>query len=480
MRRIVYLLALGLVWAVLGGCPPSLPPPNDGGMTTGGGAGGGSSQFFTYVDLDTHAVNTQYIAVATDLSQDRIGVAYYVDTKVTVPSAVQIDAGLHDGTDNWEVHYLEWKAGQISGQSTLRVVQRPVGISVAFQPNGEPVVAYLGGDGQDLTGMSRYWFQSDPEISVRSGGSTWTQYVSNAKMSSDLQGGDTQSLDQIGMCASGPDGVGFVLGLWPAIAYDSTGKLYWAFRDVHSGQFPQQDWGASDLKVVSGTGLPPSSPEWCVKAGGDDKGSWGGQNQMAIGAGDLPAIAFTTEPLGPDNDGNSIFFTRLQSNGNWTDIQQITTSPDVQTGPGFAYDSTEGYGIAWVDHSAQSQLFYTHSATGDHNTWQTPTPIFGSGTGGWFPSLAMDPMHHEPAVSFYICSDASGKSEGSCTQDDELDIIQRISGNWRQITVDTFGSVAALDNPNRVISKVGFFSTGKRFVVYRLPQGDTLRLAVEK
>src|SRR5262249_32562961 len=160
--------------------------PNDGGVGGGGGSGGGSNQFFTYVDLDTHAVNTQYIAVATDIVHDRIGVAYFVDTKVVVPDAVQIDAGLHDGTDNWEVHYLAWQAGQISAQSTLTVVQRPNGIAVAFQPNGEPTVAYLGGDGQAATGPSHYWFQSDPEISVRSGGSTWTKYVSAVKMSADL------------------------------------------------------------------------------------------------------------------------------------------------------------------------------------------------------------------------------------------------------------------------------------------------------
>ena len=41
---------------------------------------------------------------------------------------------------------------------------------------------------------------------------------------------------------------------------------------------------------------------------------------------------------GPDNDGNSLFFTRLQANGNWTNIQQLTTSPDIQTGAGFGYD----------------------------------------------------------------------------------------------------------------------------------------------
>ncbi len=471
MRKIgLFLVLLGLGSA----CPPSTPPPNDGGQIDGGGGGGGGNSAWTYYDLDTHAKNTPYIAMAVDSANQKIGVAYYVDTGITVDAGA-IDAGLHDGTRNWEVHYLEWQAGTVSGQKTLTTVQRPVGIAASFQPNGEPVVAYLGGDGADITGMSNYWFQSDPELQYRSGGANWTKVVAPFTMSADITAGDTQPGDST-MCMSGVDTAGFVLGLWPAITIDSTNKLYWVFRDVHSGQFPQQDWGGSDVKMAVGTNFGGWAGT-CIKAGGDNKLGWGGHNQIVLGPNELPALIFDQIPMGPDNDGQSIFFTQLQSNGNWADLRQITPTSDLQTGAALAYDATEGFGIAWVDVSTQSKLYYDNSADGTN--WNTATPIFGSGTGGWFPSMAVDPVHHEPAVAFYVCSNTSGKTEGNCTADDELDVIQRISGNWQIKLVDDFGSVAAITGYQRVLNKIGFFGE-KRFVVYRLPQGDTLRLAVEK
>ena len=102
----------------------------------------------------------------------------------------------------------------------------------------------------------------------------------------------------------------------------------------------------------------------------------------------------------------------------------------------------------------------------------TATPIFGSGSGGWFPSLAMDPVFHEPAVAFYICSTTQGKStiQACDPKDDELKVIQRIAGTWRETLVDSGGGY---------LPKLGFFATGKRVVAYRVPKTGHVRLAVE-
>ena len=52
----------------------------------------------------------------------------------------------------------------------------------------------------------------------------------------------------------------------------------------------------------------------------------------------------------------------------------------------------------------------------DVMTWNNATNIFGSGSGGWYPSLAMDPVHNEPAVAFYICSKRGGVAAGTCAE----------------------------------------------------------------
>ncbi len=493
MRRLGYLFC---TWLAGCACSQGLPPPNDGGTGGGSGGGTGNTAGWTFYDLDTHAKHLAAadapLAIAVDSPNQRIGVAYFVDTGVPVDAGV-LDAGLHDGTNNWEIHYLEWQAGVVSHQAVLKgfnmnpnnqYVQRPVGLSLAFQPNGEPAIAYMGGDGADDTGMSNYWFQSDPEIQYRSGGTTWTEQVLPFKKSADIINGDTQSIDN-GVsnthCTGPVDVAGFLLGLFPAITIDSQNKTYYAFRDCHNGQFPQQDWGGSALKLATGV----NGAGWagtCVKSGGDDKGGWGGHTVMVLGQNELPAMISDTIPLGPDNDGSNVIFTQLQSNGTWSNITQISNATSVQSGAALAYEGMEGYGIAWADVGAQSKLYYTHCSAADCSpsaNWQTATPVFGSGTGGWYPSLAIDPVHHEPAIAFYVCSNKGGQSEGTCGPEDELDVIQRISGNWQIKLVDDFGQVAPITDSHRVLNKIGFFGE-KRFVVYLPPTGDSLRLAVEK
>jgi hypothetical protein len=139
---------------------------------------------------------------------------------------------------------------------------------------------------------------------------------------------------------------------------------------------------------------------------------------------------------------------------------------NTQTGPSLAFDhdatadggTTEGFGIAVVDR-ATNVLHYTNSLDGVH--WSADDQVYGSGSGGWFPSLAMDPIYHEPAIAFYVCSDKNGIPDTACsTTEDELFISQRVEGNWQQVSVDKNGGYAP---------KIGFFASGKRFVVYRMP-----------
>ena len=104
--------------------------------------------------------------------------------------------------------------------------------------------------------------------------------------------------------------------------------------------------------------------------------------------------------------------------------------------------------------------------------WDQATPVFGGGSGGWYPSLAMDPVNHEPAIAFYVCSKISGQAEGTCLEnEDELRIIQRVFSNWRETLVDSEGGI---------LPKIGFFANGKRVVAYRVPKTKRMRLAVER
>lgn len=432
-RRLALLSAL--VWCA---CPNGPNPDGGTGGGIGGGSGGGSALTpFAISDLDPMATETSTgdFAAAFDPITQRVGVVYYTSNGTETMQ----------GHPDYALKYVEWKAGSIVvPPEKIRISQQVVGVAIQFEPTtGEPVIGFLGGPEGFVMGQSIFWFQSDAVMARRSGG-VWTQTAV------------ATTGDQI-TCGNRVSDLGFLVGLWPALAFDSTGKLYFGYRDGHNGQFPMQDWAGSDVEVWEGT--PPPTTGKCVAAGGNNKDAYGGHLRMVIGAGDQPAVIHDQMFGTADTNGINVLFQRRQADGTWTAPGGTLLSVgNTQSGAVLAYDPTEGYGIAVLDR-ATNELKYINSVNGVN--WSTVDPVFGAGTGGWYPSLAMDPVNHEPAIAFYICSARSNINETSCnTSEDELRITQRVAGNWREVVVDQGGGKTP---------KLGFFQTGQRVVVYRVP-----------
>ncbi|MCC6334541.1 MAG: hypothetical protein IT380_11210 [Myxococcales bacterium] len=414
-----------------------------GGGGGAGGGGGGSTDPWAIASLDPAARQIDYFAVAFDPTARRVGVVYYA------PRGTQTMAGHPD----YDIKYVEWNdpdgdgVGAVSPVETIRYVQRKIGLAIAFHPTtGEPTVSYLGGDPGFIMGMSIYWFQSDGVINRRSNG-TWTETIVVAT-------GDVVN------CGNPVSDRGLLVGLWPALLYDPTGLLFYAYRDGHDAQFPQQDWNGSDVELFEGaTGK-------CVSAGGNNKQAWGGHNQLVMGNGQ-PAIVYDQMFGTSDTNGSNVVFQERDSAGSWGSPAVLLNISNTQSGPSIAYDSMEGLGVAVVDR-ATNELSYINRPPGS-STWSSVDPVFGTGSGGWWPSLAMDPAFNEPAIAFYVCSPRNAINETNClTNEDELRIRQRVAGNWRETVVDKAGGYQP---------KLGFFVQGtgpsavsKRVVVYRQPR----------
>jgi len=105
---------------------------------------------------------------------------------------------------------------------------------------------------------------------------------------------------------------GFLVGLWPALAFDPSGKLYFAYRDAQAGQFSTQDWAASDVELWEG--LPPPTASTCVAAGD----AAGGHNQLVIGAGNQPALVYDQMVDSADNLATNVVFQKRNPAGTWT------------------------------------------------------------------------------------------------------------------------------------------------------------------
>lgn len=441
---------------VLAFCACPLESTDDGGRRDGGGGSGGSAGSggaFNIVSLDSDAKEPSYLAIAVDAVQERIGVAYY--SRLTGQSMV--------GVDDYALRYVEWKQGTISPVETIRggsidagirgPVQQPIGVGLAFNPtSGEPSIAFRGGPSAFRMGDSIFWFQSDAVVAHRNAGA-WTQVTVAAT-------GDETN------CGNPVSDRGLLVGLWPAIVYESSGNMVVAWRDGHDGQFEMQDWQGSDVEVAAG---PPNGPftRTCVKEGGNNKEAWGGRINMVMANGQ-PAMVYDQTRSGADAIGQNAILQRRNANGSWTAPFFVYNTTNVQSGGSLAWNAVEGYGVAVQDRPV-GKLIYKQSTDG--LTWSTDE-VFGLGSGGWYPSLAMDPIYNEPAIAHYICSARSNVNEGSCpAAEDELRVTQRTAGNWLEVLVDPAGGI----NP-----KLGFFASGKRIIVYRDPQSGALKLAVEK
>ena len=333
-------LSVTLACLVLGCTPPPPPPTGGGGGRTGGGSGGGGGlEPFAVSELDPTAIDATYFAIAVDPVQERVGVAYFSNRGTQTVA----------GTPDYDIKYIEWKKGVVSPVQTVRFVQRFVGIALAFDPvSGEPVMSYLGGDRSFTPPASIFWFQSDAVINRRTGGTTWTETVIAT------EGGQVT-------CGNPVSDRGFLVGLWPAIAFDSTNKMYFAYRDAHDGQFGMQDWAGSDVELWEG-GTPPTTGV-CVAQGGNNKDAYGGHNQMVIGAADQPAIIHDQMFGTADTNGINVVFQKRNPNGTWTNAGALLTVSNTQTGAALAYNPTEGYGIAFLDR-ATNELKYVNSLNG--------------------------------------------------------------------------------------------------------------------
>ncbi|NMO20254.1 hypothetical protein HPC49_22645 [Pyxidicoccus fallax] len=450
MRRHAWTLGLALAL----GCGKDSPTNPDAGPKPDENPNQNSPFTQLVVDADPSEFDPiSSIAMAIG-PENRIGMAYFVRLNTVTENA-----------PDYELRYREFNGGSLRPAEAVAKVQRVYGVSVAFGPNGQPAVSYLGGRRDGGPDDSTFWYQSDMAVSYRNANGTWTERIA-VTMSNQAVAGNIVS-----------DG-GWLVGLNSSMVFAGNQALV-VYRDGHRGQSPQQDWAGSDLELASGG--PTAWQHRVLAPGGNDKQGWGAHASIIM-AGNQPAVVHDTAELGAQATGVDVVFQRRNADGaTWTPPVRVQSVPNTQLGASMAYDATVGFGIAVLNRNNNALTFIECdessgtkcAAVGD---WTTPDPVFNSGTGGWYPSLAFDPRTHEPSIAYYNCALESGRNETSCnTGDDELVVSTRIGGIWRETLVDAGGGWSP---------KLAYLSDGKRVVLYRAPvvatDKGTLKLAVEK
>jgi hypothetical protein len=423
------------------------------GDDEGGGGGGGNNDAgtnpvdpnkdspFQRFTLDPAATDLQPLSLAVGPG-DTVGVAYFFRV----------------GDTQYEIRYVQTgRDGRVSTPETITTVKMVYGLSLAFDGNGRPAVAYLGG-AEDPN--ASFWFQNDQEVAYRNASGQWVKKVAVR------ESGEAKAADSV-------SNEGTVVGINPALVFNGAQAIV-AYRDVHHGQSGRQDYEASDLEVA--VGGPDSWTHAVVSASGNNKQGYGGHIHMVMADGQ-PALVHDKVEDSADGQGKNVLFQRRNTNGTWTAALQVQAVSNTQRGASLAWDPVLGFGIAVVERAANRLTFTSCQGTSAsrctaQGDWTEPDPVYASGTGGWYPSLAIEPTRHEPSIAFYICSNASGVNEGGCNpNDDELRVTTRIEGNWREALVDAEGGWSP---------KMAYLSTGQRVIAYRAPGTGALKLAVER
>jgi hypothetical protein len=306
-----------------------------------------------------------------------------------------------------------------------------MGVGIALDKAGEPVLAYTGGLSAKLRCGA-----SDLLMASVSGGHPGTSTTLAADSAS-----TGYPTDQAVNCAAqNVCNTGDATGYWPSIALDpASGNLGVAFRDLHFG-FADTDFASSDVEFARGPGFAVYTVD--VARGG------GTYNRLAFTPTGKAAVAHYSLDYQP-----SVWLDWETAQG-WQ--SQKLFIGKISEGLGFGVSAQGLYALAYCD-DALKQLFYRESVDG--STWTTPEKVDWDGATGLYPSLAFDDQGN-PAIAYYRCGN-SGVGGACDAKSDGLYLARRHGEGWDTRLIS--GDSGSLDGLYPALAFVG----GKAVIAFQ-------------
>jgi hypothetical protein len=291
-------------------------------------------------------------------------------------------------------------AGFSGSIATSQPYTAMMGVGLALDKAGEPVLAYTGGP----SAASRCG-ASDMVMASVSGG----QLGAPRTIAADSASTGMPAAQAINCAAQDVCNQGDATGYWPSIALDPvSGNMGVAFRDLHFG-FADTDFAKSDVEFARGPAFSVYTVD--VARGG------GTYNRIAFSPAGKAAVVHYSADYQP-----AIWLDREGAAG-W-ESQKLFTGK-IREGLGFGVNGQGLHALAYYDDSSKL-LAYRESKDG--STWTGAEDVDGDGVTGYFPSLAFDDQGR-PALAYYRCGD-SGVSENCSPDKDGLYLARRIDGSW--------------------------------------------------
>ncbi|HEX4384976.1 MAG TPA: hypothetical protein VH083_18585 [Myxococcales bacterium] len=416
------------------------------GGTSGGGPLGTNDGGFTVTDAGPTWTTAALIDGNSDAGLDLTSavdndgnpaVAYFRKDPNVFLSACNADAGCpqyalviarESSTGAWTTEQVPaaLDGGSLTGH---------YGLSLAFDPQNNPAVAYMGGDisFNDPDGVhDDRWIASlasgdgptaarlpSDLVIARKSGTTWTR-TTLATSSDSIVSDKAQTTSSV-------DDQGAVTGLWAGLIFDKTpnsNSFHVVTRDLHFGA-AAADFDGSNTEYahfISGQAKPDigemvssrlfPTTDIFGKADSSQQIHGGGTySQLVLGSDGQPAVSFATDTVS-SNGASQVWFARrttaasLPAGTNaWTRTQVANNQGRVGHGPSLAFSPTHGYAIALLGGTVgDGDLQVTFSADGV--TWPSLT------TGGPNTVEALGDTGYHPSVDWSV--DTLGLLYGFC------------------------------------------------------------------
>lgn len=434
------------------------------GGNGGNGGSGGSSTGSSDPSWQVETIEGGGWGLFPDLvttGDGRIGVAYYRSNAVEDGPCEEIGDSPPTRL-RWPIHVAmrEGSDWAIETVAEPLFVGQPPGLDLEVSAEGSLTLASLAGEPLEDFG---YCGANDAALYSRKGAGDWA-VETVAASSSDVVGTDEAGAD-----------FGEVVGYWPALGYDDSGRAAFVFKDVHAGGRQGDDFKIASLEMARG--------------GAD---SWELQSvDWYRGAGDRPEIAFDDEdrPVVAYNlpfDEEGIWVTRVGSDGegverarlhadSGSEKASLAVDPESGTLHVIYYNAERGFPeLATLERSDKFESL--------DEGWSFREEGIGNSRfdEGYEPSMAFGPnglLH----ILYYRCTVASGGLGDCNSSDDALVHAWRDGGIWEEEVVDEGGDGVCGESPS-----LGFDAEGRPVAAYRcerLVDGaleTTVKFAVKK
>ncbi|MCA9543807.1 MAG: hypothetical protein KC613_05435 [Myxococcales bacterium] len=356
-------------------------------------------------------------------------------------------AELLPGTDTWVTQAVA---------SSLTLGQ-PVGVDVAFEADGTPVLATLTGEAlRPPAVISAYCGGHDAGLYRRAPAGWALETV-------------VQSSDEAATGDAASD-FGEVVGQWPGLALGPDGAGFLAYKDVHAGSIQRDDRIRADLELAErGDGGWRALPVDWGKGAGDF-------NAVAIAPDGRPLIAYHNDV--EDSAERGLWVAHVAADGAVTRARlyegAATDGPSVAVHP-----QTGEVLVAWYDANEGRPYLGRLAELGrlaDADAWALEAigdPRFDE---GYHPRVAVDPQQGYVGVAYYRCVEAR-LGLGDCEpQADAVVFAWFIEGEWEREVVASGGSGLCGMDPG-----LAFDADGLPVVTYACSRavGDGFELRME-